>query len=219
MQGRIVETLDFPAYGTKVDIRLNKRSLTFFAYIGNHLLEEKDADTLKTRIRLVLRDELSATWEPIIAISFKGQVNGIQAANFRLEFDRYYVARVGDLRKWRMLSWAAFDEYKNDPISLINNSQYWYVMTDKESIEDSYKESVIDTYHGHNGDSCREDITHREGTFYRPYSKELWEGLHKLRDAMIEISNTVSKLVSTDKGLVFLMSGGKLLIEQRDVSS
>jgi hypothetical protein len=151
MKGRVVDTMEFPNYGMKVEIRLNKKSLTFFAYVGNQLLEAKDAETLKSQIHAVVRDGFSAT------------------------------------------------------------------MSGKESIKDKYREYHISTSHSRNGgERIAEDVTHREGKFYCPYSESLWEGLNRLRDAMVEVANRISQLVSTDKGLALLSSGGKLLIEQEE---
>lgn len=205
-KGRVVEKMVFRSYGIEVEIRMGK-DLTFYATIGDTTYDSKEADELKKRVREVVRDLFTAVWKPMIKIEYDGETQPIQAAKFELEYHRFYYAEIGD--RFVQLDWATYEHLKEIGASQTTfaeraHSGYGTKPTDE------VKPYICHTGHFRDGSYIEEDIEHVAGSFFRPYSEELWQGLENLRHA-IDLANTkISALVSTNEGIARLCSGGQL---------
>lgn len=211
IKGRKVEDFVLRSFGTTVEIRMTT-GLIFFAKIGNDVLQADNAEKLRQIIREKIELLHKAEWKPIIEIKHKGHVDHPQEANFDMTYERFYCAEVGD--KVRQISWAGYEhciKEGDDPKTILYRSNEQYKkLTDEVRTRDC-------TYHrSRNGEPVVEILSSKCGTFYKPYSEELWQGLEKLRESISVANHKISKLISTEEGMVRLMSQGKLMITFND---
>lgn len=204
-KGKIVEMYRVPQCGISVEIRLTT-DLQFSAVVGGETLQDKDAAALKSAIRQKAWAAAAAEWKPVISIAYAAHLNREQAAEFELKFDRFYVCEIGD--SVRELSWAAYEHFKHEDASIVlqRSKRCSHELKDRTAI------GSIDYHTEVNGDMCGQDVKCRSGTFFRPYSDALWEGLCRLREMILLVNARIGDLIGTDQGLARLMSGSMGLL-------
>lgn len=206
-KGRKVEDYHLRSFGTTIEIRMTS-DLIFFAQVGNDALQADNAETLRCMIREKIEELHDAEWKPIIEIEYKERIDHPQEAHFELSYEKFYCAEVGD--KVRQISWANYEHCINegkDPKTILYRSKEQH-----RKLEDKLKTRSCTYHRTRNGEEVVENLSSKYGTFYKPYSEELWNGLEKLREAITLAKHKISQLLSTEEGIAKLKSEGKLMI-------
>jgi hypothetical protein len=204
-------------FGIEVEIRLTKE-LEFRANVGDKRFQTKEVESLKSLIREEVQAQHMAVWLPVIKIDYGGETHSPQKADFKIEYDRFYYAEVGD--STRIINWARYEhlmEEKKEPDtrfsewsrSLIGNSSPHY-----GKMEDNINTRVVHFHKMRNGEEVVLPLDQVTGVVYRPYTEELWAGLEALREALNLANCKISDLISTDKGLKTLASGTRLMLTE-----
>lgn len=218
-RGRLIERYTEHYLDTEVELRLT-RGMVFEAHIGDIVVTSTDASKIKSLVSEKIKSIMAVEWTSIIQVEFDEEEHFPsdaerlrQSAQFKLGYNRLYYAKIKEIDEghykgqtlYRQLSWSRYHQLVED------GAESWRFVAEAKRFfgeyKDSTKEHVVSTGHEVNGEGVEEDISYVNGTFYRPYSEELWQGLGKLRDVINQANSKISELVSTDAGLNILMSG------------
>lgn len=208
-KGRLVETMHLTEFGMKVEIRLST-DLEFRARVGEDTLYDYNAEKLRKRIRLEVAKYFKAEWKPLVSITFDGQVNTTQKGQIEFTYERIYYAKIGD--HYEYIGWGLYESLLEGgaPHSeFVRNARQLH-----QGPKDEVRTYMVRTQCQRNGEDVDEGVENLEGTVYRPYSDELWEGLEQLLIAVNRVNTKISDLIGTDEGLALITGGGQLALKE-----
>ena len=210
-KGAIVERVEHPATKRTGVIRLDKRSMTFFARENDtETTHEPFASSSGHEVREWLLEQLKHTtdannleWIPVVQIEHGGDSHHYWrdsskeefSESVKLEIKRYYLALTRDKREWRQLPWESIDSASST--CLPENERYAasrkYAEGPKSPNLNSYTHAFrLPAFEGR-GD-------HRDKVVL-PFTPELWDGLCLIVKRIKDAREVIAELVGTKKGV------------------
>lgn len=199
MRGRVVGEATHTVAGVKVEIRLYKKDLIFFAEYAGEFFTDQDAKKLKARVWAYIEETFNLEWIPVIQVAetqpFCHHISA-HAEYMGIVIDRFYYAYTqgGRLRK--------------APFYLI------------ECAEDPGKEAG-EAWTWRDGgkfappcEAGRHLVQDAKRVFYLPYSIEVWTGLLELIKTLARAKQRLHEIVgATEVGMEQLAAVGAQILK------
>lgn len=223
-RGAIVEHVEHPKTLRKAVIRLDKRSLTFFAREEDTELQtepfaSKDGSAVRNWLMERLKfatDDQKMDWVPVIEIEQSGEESRGQyrdtpeqhSQSLQVEIDRYYIGLTHDQREWRKLEWAQCDpkSAKHIPENERYGQSRKYGMGPKSpDISDSNKPFRLPSF----------DDGYRRDKSVLLYTPGLWAGLMEIMLTLKNSRKTLKELLTTKDGISTIaeIGAGKAVLQ------
>lgn len=220
LKGAVVERVTHPKTLRESVIRLDKRSMTFYAW-------EVDQDTTRdpyqskdgAEVRHWLMEQLKHTtdagnleWVPVVKVEYGGSPRHryrdeteIEGQEVSITVDRFYLALTRDKREWRRLDWR---QCASDSATAIPEAER-YAASSKHGMGPKHPDAQKPGY------LRREVFTlpsfsdgYESATAYFPYTTELWTGLTLLVEQVKQVRQAIGKIVGSKQGLTRLAEIG-----------
>lgn len=210
LKGKIIETVEHPTTKRTGVIRLDKRSMTFFAREVDGDWERepfKSSNGYEVRKWLLEQlkfstDEQNMDWVPVIEVETGGSSKHYWQDDSKEEFSeglsvdlkRYYIGLTRDKREWRVLHWEQVDPKsstfipENERYSVSKRFASGPKAPDISSHNRPFKLPEYDPSRG-------DDMTVKLA-----YTPELWDGLLTIVKALKSARKQIRELVGTKKG-------------------
>lgn len=213
LRGAVVEWVEHKKTKRRAPIRLDKSSLTFFAWEND---TDRQGDPYASKdgreVRLWLEKQLSyttdsstMTWIPAVRVEYGGErrwryrdEQQVHGENVKLEINRFYVGLTRDEREWRRLPWEACDPKSS---TFIPENERYAASTPQGEGPKSPK------INDHNKPFRLPHYT-RDGDAILQYTPELWKGLLTLIKQIELARVTLVDLVGTKEGVTALKDLG-----------
>ena len=212
-RSRKFETIEFPEYKQRIDIRFEPYSNLFTASVHGVSMSSTDIADLKKRIKKALQVSNEIEFMPIIVATTTKDGNKLSNGDIRigLGFERYYIGLMVETGQLYKIDWGHYEHLTERGTELLGPSANpMYIRL--ESPEYSALMAII----------LGKPQGPREGMRYSasehvlryPYSDELWNGLKMLEEAIREIGKKMDVLLSPDLLIrAAIKQGDRMLIE------
>lgn len=220
-KGAVVQKVVHPKTKREGVIRLDKRTMTFFAReFDAEYTTEPFASTNGTEVERWLMEQLKRTagdnnleWIPVIEVETGGASHHYYRDDSKenhkedigLRIKRYYIALTRDEREWRVLKWEEVDE--NSVTCVPDNEKYAasrnYALGPKSPQLTNYTRAFkLPDYADKRDDHMTVKVA---------YTPELWAGLKQIIATLKMARKQIKELVGTKKGneAVVLIGEGK----------
>lgn len=174
-------------HGVTVDLMLDRNTHTFFCvFQGNRIVAPSLAE-LQRLISKEVEASFSLSWIPMITVTRLKPFNDRDSSSFvGFRLEQSWIARKQD-GKWLEASWGSFNGER-----------------------DLRNDFAADFYPGKDGTFSlpfkgRDSIRNYD-CYYLPYTEEVWDALLLIDDRIKTIRDQLHELLTTDKGIEFLMT-------------
>lgn len=219
LRGAIVERVEHPITHRKSNLRLDRRSMWFFAREDEsdpraEPFAAKDGD----KVRAWLLEQLSRTsaaealeWQPVIEIEhggdshhyFRDDSKQEHSESLSVKAKRYWIALTHDQREWRKLKWEEADEESSTCIAAPDR----YSASSKYA--DGPKADSAGTYASHRIFRLPSfDEKHDGSKVVIAFTPEIWLALQQICGHLKAMRQTLGELVGTKKGVAVLAEIG-----------
>ncbi|SRR6266516_1131673 len=205
-KGAIVEKIEHPTTKRAGVVRLDKRSMTFFAREDDSdLTAEPFASKDGAKVHAWLRVRLGHTtqkdrldWVPVIEIKndsksgyrYRGEEN-MHGEQLDVEIDRFWIALTQDEREWRKITWVEGDLKSSG--SIPENDRY----AQSRRFGQGPKSTELTSW---NKPFVLPSFL-REGQVVVPYTPELWKGLLQVIRQIAATRELLKEMIGTKDGI------------------
>lgn len=165
MVGRVVGEVKHAVSGIKVEIRLYKKELLFYADYAGTRFQNTDSKALNRQVLEYINQTYSLTWIPAIQVKETtpfAEQHHTQADYMGLAISRFYYAYTAN--RWlRQENWNYYNLPSTDKTKVTGRAWTW--------MPPRYGDKPFEP-------PCEWVKTHDvQNIYYLPYSDEVWEGL------------------------------------------
>lgn len=224
-RGKIVAKIVLREYKIEVPVKLCKDDnaygsgkVYFSAEIDGVSFSDAIYENIEKEIRKYARERYAAEWKPLIKITTQATPGERYSTALEFSFDRFYYSKIGNA--FHEVSWDLYTRAMDpnddfwDEGAILMNSRLWYRAKGESGVpEDDLDTKHIRTQHDNKDEHIVKEIT---GTYYRPYTEELWRGLCQLRDMVSSASMRLAAILGSDEGRARIAKGATMNLLTED---